>query len=144
MRTSALTIGSIFLLGAYGSMPTAPIAAPVVKIVTDRSAYAPGDSALVRLTNISPDSALYYSPCPKYLERRQIIGWTIVDPPSGRSVCALGMQVLQPGSTVTFSFPLAATLLRGSYRYRFGFLEMQSTSVDLPEAERLSNTFQVQ
>jgi hypothetical protein len=113
---------------------------PVVAIVTDRSSYAPGDSVVVQVTNLTL-AAVRYNLCPGDLQRWSGSRWdTAVSWTEG--VCRDNLNSLAAGSTVTIKRPLATTRESGVYRYLF-YSVLDAEENLLPVSARVSNSFLV-
>ncbi len=99
------------VLGTLGcSSPTAPEGA-VFRV--EKSSYAPGETALATLMNLSTEP-LGYSFCNAPLQRREGSGWQTVEEPL--MVCTLELAVLGPGDRVTYDRGLPDGLAAGTYR----------------------------
>ena len=86
-----------------------------VILSTDLTAYAHGESVLLRLQN-ETSGDIYYNLCVSPLERKDLNGnW--VPAPSER-YCILPLWGLPPGGEASDTHVLPADLLAGRYRFR--------------------------
>lgn len=114
----ALVVGGCGVLSAQSTASGSG-----VLLVANRSAYQPGDTALVVLSNRSPNH-IGYNLCFSDLARSVGDGWTYVTGPippfdleTGRgAACQAIGYVLHPDSSSRLRFPLPDTLSEGTYR----------------------------
>lgn len=87
---------------------------PATMLSTDRTGYAPGSLAVIRLRNTTA-GPLGYNLCHAALERSTAGGWRRVDEDR---VCTQELRLLQSGGSATYEHRLPASLQAGEYRYR--------------------------
>jgi hypothetical protein len=134
---SVLRSGCLGLLASVACAPGAPTdTSGPIHLVVAASAYAPGDTADVRLAN-SSTTDVGYNLCSAQLERRAGSGWVVA---ATVRPCRLDLRVLAPGDTATDRHPLPPTLAIGTYR-----LVTHVDGLGEPVGQRavVSNSFQL-
>jgi hypothetical protein len=122
--------------GAAGSAPGA--GEPDGLLSTDRTAYAPGEIATLRLHNIHGDD-IGYNLCFSTLERREGASWVRSEVQDERA-CTAELRLLPPGETAEFdAATIPARLPPGEYRFRTRVEHM----LDGSEVQARSNPFAV-
>lgn len=130
----------LLMLGACDIVTRPQEPPPTVQVLTDRPAYARGESGSVRLVNLSAE-AVEYNLCRREVERREKGVWLLVltDPAAG-TVCAMEAYVLPAGASVMVPLGLPQSLSAGTYRVRYQAIHSGSGR-SVPRDQRTTNPF---
>lgn len=135
-----------------GSLACSNSSAPVfgegeVRIETDRTIYAPGDTVQLSITNTGTATVDYKLSCMVFLERLAGSTWTETASsafgPFGLLSCESSREWFDPGMVLTWAAELPDTLTPGNFRVRLGILRNHDTALPLHPDHSVSNTFAV-
>jgi hypothetical protein len=139
---TSLLFGSILIAACSQAGTSSSMTEPrLLRVTTERTVYAAGDSVRLTFENIS-GSELLLNTCLGDLELQAGADWQRVSAAAGTGGCRNDLRALSRGSFVTDSLSLLASLRAGVYRFRFTSV-FDSNSVALQDIERTSNVFRV-
>ena len=109
---------------------------PLARLTTDRATYAPPDTLVLRIENLS-DREIGFNVCSALIERRTDAGvWVEV---REERICTRELQILEAGQTAAARRPLPPQVIGGLSRLR---LRVQ-TMGEADDVSSVSNTFQI-
>ncbi len=130
----------LVLVSSCDSAGPAEAGEGAVSFVTERQAYAAGETVVLTITNTG-GTRVRFGLCPDILERAEGSEWRRVNgfAPS----CDLVVRLLNPGQQTTTFFSLPEPLASGGYRVRFDSVRDPDNRL-LGLDSRLSNRFTVE
>ena len=113
----------------------------VVMLTLDKTAYAPGATAIMTIMSQRSDT-LGYNPCSnRSVERETPTGW-VVHPEPNR-MCTMELRLLKPGETQTAQTDVPADVTAGTYRIVLRLRPEPSDSIAGSEVTAASAPFRV-
>jgi hypothetical protein len=127
---------AVLIVATSCTLTTSPIEPAMVRLQTERAAYAAGDTVHVSATNLGLEP-ISFSACSVELQKKQGARWGKV---THDWVCLSNLITLTPGGATSVWLDLPNTL--GAGRYRFFFPELYNRDGNiLSTSERVSNEF---